>query len=93
MPWQFDVPIQCGGALVRPGDWMLGDGDAVVVVPGQLAGQVADRGEEASLRDEFSQKLLNAGYGLDRAFPIPDEMQEAFERYRATGRLPESVDG
>jgi regulator of RNase E activity RraA len=93
MPWQFDVPIQCGGALVQPGDWMLGDADAVMVVPGHLAGQVADRGEEAAVRDEFSQKLLHAGYALDRAFPIPEEMQEAFERYRATGHLPESLDG
>jgi regulator of RNase E activity RraA len=93
MAWQFDVPIQCAGALVQPGDWMLGDADAVVVVPAQLAGQVADQGEEALLRDEFSQRLLRAGYGLDRAFPIPEEMQEAFQRYRATGHLPESLDG
>jgi regulator of RNase E activity RraA len=93
MPWQFDVPIQCGGALVQPGDWMLGDADAVMVVPGHLAGQVADRGEEAAVRDEFSQKLLHAGYALDCAFPIPEEMHEAFERYRATGHLPESLDG
>jgi 5-oxopent-3-ene-1,2,5-tricarboxylate decarboxylase/2-hydroxyhepta-2,4-diene-1,7-dioate isomerase len=92
MPWQFDVPIQCGGVLVQPGDLVLGDADAVVVVPGQLAGQVADRGEEALVRDEFSQRLLHAGHVLDRAFPIPEEMEEAFERYRATGHLPESLD-
>ena len=28
-----DVPISCGGAQVRPGDFIIGDADGVVVVP------------------------------------------------------------
>ena len=35
-----DVPIRCGGAPVTPGDWVVGDADGVVVVPG-------DRRDEA----------------------------------------------
>lgn len=27
------APIQCGGEIVRPGDWIIGDEDGVVVVP------------------------------------------------------------
>jgi 4-hydroxy-4-methyl-2-oxoglutarate aldolase len=31
-PGQLDVPIQLGGALVRPGDIVLGDADGLVIV-------------------------------------------------------------
>jgi len=30
---EFQVPVQCGGAIVHPGDWVVGDEDGVVVVP------------------------------------------------------------
>jgi regulator of RNase E activity RraA len=30
---QVQVPIACGGVAVRPGDWIFGDDDGVVVVP------------------------------------------------------------
>lgn len=30
---EIGVPIQCGGAVVTPGDWVVSDQDGVVVVP------------------------------------------------------------
>jgi 4-hydroxy-4-methyl-2-oxoglutarate aldolase len=37
-PGALQVPIELGGALVRPGDWLVGDADGVVVIAaGQLA--------------------------------------------------------
>ena len=32
-PGEFQVTVQCGGAVVHPGDWVVGDEDGVVVVP------------------------------------------------------------
>jgi regulator of RNase E activity RraA len=30
---RFDVPVQCGGATIAPGDLVIGDDDGVIVVP------------------------------------------------------------
>lgn len=30
---ELDVPVRCGGLDVRPGDWVYGDADGVVVAP------------------------------------------------------------
>ncbi|MBI2950136.1 MAG: RraA family protein [Verrucomicrobia bacterium] len=30
---EINIPIQCGGCVVQPGDWVIGDEDGVVVVP------------------------------------------------------------
>ena len=36
------IPVQCGGILVRPGDYIVGDSDGVVVVPAEAAENVQD---------------------------------------------------
>lgn len=38
-----DVPVQCGGVAVRPGDVVIGDGDGVLVVPQEKADEIAER--------------------------------------------------
>jgi regulator of RNase E activity RraA len=87
IPWETDVPVQCGGVLVLPGDFIIADTDAVVVVPRSLAEEVARRGAEMAARDEFSQRLLAAGYPLDEAYPVPEQRAEEFERFRRDGTV------
>jgi 4-hydroxy-4-methyl-2-oxoglutarate aldolase len=39
-PGALQVPITLGGALVRPGDWLVGDADGVVVIAVEQLAQV-----------------------------------------------------
>ena len=71
MPWEIDVPVQCGGVLVVPGDYVIADLDGVVIVPAALGEEVARRGAAMNADDAISQRLLAEGKPLDEAYPLP----------------------
>jgi 4-hydroxy-4-methyl-2-oxoglutarate aldolase len=61
-----NVDVVCAGALVHPGDIILGDIDGVVVVPRRDAGEVFRLSEERVAKEAKNRELLRAGkLGLD----------------------------
>jgi regulator of RNase E activity RraA len=57
----INVPIRIGGAVVMPGDVVLGRDGGVMFIPPQLAEQVVRTSEITRLRDEFGHARLRAG--------------------------------
>jgi len=57
-------PIVCGGALVMPGDVILGDGDGVIVVPRAVAGEVADYAHGVIENDKEARRNLYKELGI-----------------------------
>jgi len=57
----INIPIRIGGALVMPGDVVLGRDGAVIFIPPQLAERVVQSSEITRLRDEFGHARLRAG--------------------------------
>ena len=61
-----NIPVVCAGALVNPGDVVIGDADGVVVVPREWAADVARLGELRVAKEEKTrQRLRNGELGLD----------------------------
>jgi 4-hydroxy-4-methyl-2-oxoglutarate aldolase len=61
-----NVEVVCAGALVWPGDVIVGDQDGVVVVPRKTAVEVARLGEQRRAKEERSRARLKSGeLGLD----------------------------
>jgi len=61
-----NVEIICAGALVRPGDVIVGDQDGVVVVPLENATAIADLAQQRQAKEVRSRERLRAGeLGLD----------------------------
>jgi 4-hydroxy-4-methyl-2-oxoglutarate aldolase len=61
-----NIDVVCAGALVHPGDVVIGDQDGVVVVPRRDAAEVAKLGELRRAKEERSRERLRAGeLGLD----------------------------
>ena len=40
---EMEMPIQCGGVVVNPGDWVIGDEDGVVVIPADRLDSVIEK--------------------------------------------------
>ena len=57
-------PIECGGVLVRPGDVIVADGDGVIVVPREVAREVAEYAKATMEGDKAGRRGLYKQLGL-----------------------------
>lgn len=61
-----NIDVVCAGALVRPGDVIVGDADGVAVVPRATVGAVVKAGTERVAKEQHSREQLRTGkLGLD----------------------------
>jgi regulator of RNase E activity RraA len=68
----IDVPIECAGVAVAPGDLVVGDADGVVVVPREIQDKALARAFEKVSGEDRTRAELVAGAKLS----------EVFEKYR-----------
>jgi len=60
-PIEINVPIQCAGVIVRPGDLVLGDEIGVVVIPLEDARSVLRRAREQAENEEKTRQKIREG--------------------------------
>jgi regulator of RNase E activity RraA len=72
-PIEVNVPITCGGVLVRPGDLVLADEIGVVVIPQEEAGEVLTRARQQAEKEEKTRQWIRAGKTVE-------EILQAFGR-------------
>ncbi len=71
-PSEIQVPVACGEVAVLPCDIIVGDEEGVVVVPAQLAEEVAQKAVEMEKREDFIMEKIRAGSSIIGTYP-PDE--------------------
>ncbi|MEX2462620.1 MAG: RraA family protein [Paenibacillaceae bacterium] len=64
----YNIPIQCGGVLIQPGDLIFGDHDGVVVVPKQIIGETIRKALDKINGENQMRKALENGMGVVEAF-------------------------
>ena len=79
----YNVPIGCAGALVCPGDIILGDEDGVVVIPQAMLGEVVEACLIHEDREEFIRLKLAEGVPLEGLYPTGPEWEERFQAWRS----------
>jgi len=65
-PIEINVPIECGGIIVHPGDLVVADEVGVVVVPLGEAAQVAERARDLFEKEELTRRRIAEGKTLEQ---------------------------
>ncbi|WP_147102939.1 fumarylacetoacetate hydrolase family protein [Nesterenkonia populi] len=78
VPWDTDITIGCGGAAVQPGDVIVGDNDGVVVIPPEIAEDVADAALAKEAEDAWVAEQIKAGHPVDQLFPMNAEWRARY---------------
>lgn len=78
----FQVPIGCAGVSVFPGDVLVGDREGVLVVPHEIASEVAIASLEQHHLEEFVLEKIRAGAKLPGTYPPSEELLEEYRKKR-----------
>lgn len=80
----LNVPIGCGDVAVWPGDIVVGDAEAVVVIPAHLADEIAAEAVEMTAFEDFVQEEVMKGRPVIGLYPptLPQSQQD-FAAWRA----------
>lgn len=70
-PGEVDEPVVCAGVDVSPGDYVVGDDDGVVVIPGNIVREVAEAATAIVRREEEIRALLAQGKTTCEILSIP----------------------
>jgi len=82
---ELNVPVQCGGQIVRPGDWVIGDDDGVVVVPAEQASSAHERANQIIQAEKVLEQQIRKGADLGALLRI----QEVIDRKQSEVFLPQ----
>jgi RraA family protein len=84
-PGEYQVPVQCGGAIVHPGDWVVGDEDGVVVVPQDRLESVVEAAKRLAIVEKKIEDEVAKGKDLATLL----RYHELLEKKTAEGVLPQ----
>lgn len=86
VPYDHDVPVTCGSALVRPGDYIFGDIDGVVVIPADRATEVLRLSvAKEALDNDLRRRIREEDVPYSTYYPPSPEMVQEFMRKHKAG--------
>jgi regulator of RNase E activity RraA len=84
-PVDLDVPIGCAGVAVLPGDVIVGDGEGAIVIPRQVAEDVARDAYEQERREAFILSKVERGSGIVGVYPPGEDTLREYEEWKLGG--------
>lgn len=83
VPWDTDITISCGSATVQVGDVIVADADGIIVIPADLAEEVAIEGAATEARESFILDQVEKGAPIKEIFPMNDEWKARYAEFQA----------
>jgi regulator of RNase E activity RraA len=79
----INVPIGCGDVAVWPGDVVVGDAEGVVIIPADIAEEIAREAVEMTAFEDFVTEKVQQGRSILGLYPPTDEQSRLdFEQWR-----------
>ncbi|MCX6664617.1 MAG: orotidine 5'-phosphate decarboxylase [Euryarchaeota archaeon] len=67
---EIGAEIICGGQVVRTGDWVIGDDSGVVVVPSEIAQEIANRALDVKEQENRIREEIKHGGSLGKVLHV-----------------------
>lgn len=67
---ETNVEVECGGRVVKPGDWIVADDSGVVAIPGENALEIAKRAKDVKEKEERVLKEIRDGSSLGKVLSL-----------------------
>lgn len=68
----INVPIGCGDVPVFPGDIVVGDAEGVIIIPAEIADEIADEAVEMTAFEDFVTEEVLKGRSILGLYPATD---------------------
>ncbi|MCJ8508964.1 ribonuclease activity regulator RraA [Rhizobium lemnae] len=78
----INQPIGCGDVAVYPGDILVGDNEGVVVIPSDIAEDVANEAFEQTVFEDFVEEQVRSGRSIFGIYPPSPEAEKEFAAWR-----------
>ena len=59
-PGEINVPVSCGGVIVKPGDILVGDEDSVVVIDPKDAAELLEKAKQTVAKEALIMEDIKA---------------------------------
>ena len=67
---EIGVEIKCGGQIVKTGDWIVGDDSGVVVIPQEMAQEIANRALDVKEHEDRIREEIKRGSSLGKVLNV-----------------------
>lgn len=81
----LNIPIGCGGVAVFPDDIAVGDGDGVIIIPAELATEIAAEAEGMETYEDWVLDQVKAGASIIGLYPPNEETRIRYEQWLKEG--------
>lgn len=81
-PSQIQVPVACGGVAVFPDDILVGDDEGIVVMPPQLAADVAAQAAEMERKERFILEKIKSGASIVGTYPADEKTLAEYKAWK-----------
>ena len=79
----LNVPIGCGGVAVFPGDIAVGDGDGVIIIPAEIADDIAAEAKAMEPYEAWVVDQVKAGASIIGLYPMDENTRARYEAWLA----------